>query len=272
MCRCLGASRPGYYQWVDRTPGPREKRSAAILVEIHKIMRETKQAYGVRRVHEELSDRGIPCSRGLVEALMKKHGIRAKRVRPYKKTTDSNHNELASPNKLARNFAPARPNEVWTSDITYLRTRNGWLYLCVWIDLFSRKVVGWSISTHMRASFVCAALQDALARRPGARPLVHSDRGSQYASKEFRTLLWRNKLKQSMSRKGNCWDNAPTESFFSTLKQELDVYELRTASVLRQEVFEYIEIFYNRRRLHSTIGYKTPEEVEKQYWSIDSAS
>lgn len=235
-------------------------------------MEDTKHRYGVRRVYQELLDRGIPCSRGLVERLMSENGIYPKRVRRFKKTTDSNHNELASPNRLGRNFTATRPNQVWTSDITYLRTKDGWLYLCVWIDLYARKIVGWSVSSHMRASFVCDALQNALNRRPGARPWVHSDRGSQYVSKEFRTMLWRNKLKQSMSRKGDCWDNAPTESFFSTLKLELDVYELKTAPLLRQEVFEYIEIFYNRQRLHSTIGYKTPEEVENVYWSAESAS
>lgn len=272
MCRCLGASRPGYYKWLERNPSPQRLRREFILANIKQIMHDTKQRYGVRRVHEELLTRGIRCSRGLVERIMAENGIQPKRVRRFKKTTDSNHGELPSPNKLQRNFTAARPDQVWTSDITYLRTKDGWLYLCVWIDLFARKVVGWSISPHMRASFVCAALQDALNRRPGARPWVHSDRGSQYASKEFRTMLWRNKLKQSMSRKADCWDNAPTESFFSTLKLELDVYELRTAAHLKKEVFEYIEIFYNRQRLHSTIGYKTPEEVEKKYWSVEAAS
>ncbi len=137
---------------------------------------------------------------------------------------------------------------------------------------YSRKVVGWSIANHMRASFVCEALQSALNRRPGTRPMVHSDRGSQYASEEFRKMLWKNKLLQSMSRKGDCWDNAPTESFFSTLKLELDVYLLKAAPELRQEVFEYIEVFYNRQRLHSTKGYRTPEGVEIEFWSLAAVS
>lgn len=235
-------------------------------------MEESKRTYGVRRVHQALRNRGFDCSRGLVENIMSKNDIRPKRIRRYKKTTDSNHSLIVAPNKLDRNFSPLKPNEAWTSDITYLRTTEGWLYLCVWIDLYSRKVVGWSIANHMRAALVCTALQDALSRRPGARPLVHSDRGSQYASAEFRTILWRHRLKQSMSRKGDCWDNAPTESFFGTLKQELDIYSLRSSATLREEIFEYIEIFYNRRRLHSSLGYKTPEEFDNEYWSVKAAS
>lgn len=272
MCRCLGASRPGFYKWLKRKPSHAEIRRNAILTEIKSVMSDTKNRYEVRRVHKELKARGSKCSKGLVEALMTKHGIHAKRVRRYKKTTDSNHGELVSLNTLDREFQPQRPDQVWTSDITYLRTREGWLYLCVWIDLFSRKIVGWSVANHMRASMVCTALQDALNRRPGASPLVHSDRGSQYASEMFRNLLRQEKLKQSMSRKGNCWDNAPTESFFGTLKQELDINQLRSAAGLREELFEYIEIFYNRKRLHSTLGYKTPEEVDSQYCSLLSAS
>lgn len=272
MCRCLDVKRPTYYKWTKRVTGPQETRRNLILEEIKKIMEQFKNRYGIRRVHKELKNRGYDCSKNLVADIMHENGIRAKRIKRFKKTTDSAHQEPISPNRLNRNFTTLAPNEVWTSDITYLRTKDGWLYLCVWIDLYSRKIVGWSIANHMRASFVCEALQSALNRRPGTRPMVHSDRGSQYASEEFRTMLWKNKLLQSMSRKGDCWDNAPTESFFSTLKLELDVYLLKTAPELRQEVFEYIEVFYNRQRLHSTNGYRTPEEVEIEFWSLAAVS
>lgn len=273
MCRALGACRQGYYQWLKRPPSNRETRRQLVLSEIKKIMTETKYRYGSRRVHEQLKLNGILCSRKVVASLMSKNGIFPKRVKRFKRTTDSNHNLRISKNRLKRKFTVSRPNQVWISDISYIRTTNGWLYLCIWMDLYSRKIVGWSIANHMRASLVCDALSDALRRRPGARPLVHSDRGSQYASKEFRRLLWHHKIKkQSMSRKGNCWDNAPAESFFSTIKQELDVVHLRSATILKQDVFEYIEVFYNRRRLHSTNGYKTPEEMENSYWSRKAAS
>lgn len=272
MCRCLGASRAGYYKWVKKSAGPRQTRRQVILLTIRGIAEQYKNRYGVRRVYKVLRNNGFKCSKNLVAKLMREHGIRPKRIRRFKKTTDSKHQEPVSPNWLNRDFKAPSPNDVWTSDITYLRTKDGWLYLCVWIDLFSRKIVGWSIANHMRASFVCEALQNALKRRPGARPMVHSDRGSQYASKEFRRLLWKNRLLQSMSGKGDCWDNAPAESFFSTLKLELDVYLLKTAPELRQEIFEYIEVFYNRQRLHSTNGYKTPEEIETEYWSFASVS
>jgi putative transposase len=272
MCRCLSVKRSTYYKWTRKVIGPQEIRRNLILQAIKQIMEQFKYRYGIRRVHEELKKRGYDCSKNLVADIMKKNGIRAKRIRRFKKTTDSSHKEPVSPNWLNRDFKTLAPNEVWTSDITYLRTKEGWLYLCVFIDLYSRKIVGWSIANHMRASFVCEALQSALDRRPGARPMVHSDRGSQYASGQFRTMLWNNRLLQSMSGKGDCWDNAPSESFFSTLKLELDVYLLKIAPELRQEVFEYIEIFYNRQRIHSTNGYRTPEEVENEFWSLLAVS
>jgi transposase InsO family protein len=243
-----------------------------LVAEILDVMLESRHTYGIKRVTAELKDRGFEVNHKRIERLMRVNNIRCKKARKFKKTTDSSHDFPASENRLKRRFNVDRPNRVWVSDITYLKTRDGWLYLCVWIDLFSRAVVGWSISPTLASSFVCDALTSALNRRPGARPLVHSDRGVQYASREFRTLLWLTKLRQSMSRKGDCWDNAVAESFFGTIKSELDPLGSMSAKQVRQAIFEYLELFYNRKRLHSTLGYKTPEEVEREYWSLKEVS
>jgi transposase InsO family protein len=266
----LEVSRQGYYSWAQ--DGIEDETDRVLVAEILDIMNETRYTYGIKRVTKELKDRGFHVNHKRVERLMKENNIGCKKARKFKKTTDSNHDFPASDDRLQRRFKVNRPDRVWVSDITYLKTRDGWLYLCVWIDLFSRKVVGWSISASLASRFVCDALAGALERRPGARPLIHSDRGVQYASKEFRTLLWRNKLRQSMSRKGDCWDNAVAESFFATIKSDLALSPSVSPKVVRQAVFEYIESFYNRKRLHSTLGYKTPEEVEKDYWSLTQAS
>lgn len=241
-------------------------------MEILDIMDETRWTYGIKRVTKALRDRGFLVNHKRVERLMKQHNIRARRKKKRRKTTDSNHDFPASEDRVKRWFDVSEPNKVWVSDISYLKTRDGWLYLCVWIDLFSRKVAGCSLSSSLTSSFICDALLSALERRPGARPTVHSDRGVQYASNEFRRLLWRNKLKQSMSRKRDCWDNAVAESFFGTLKSELDLSSSLSPAAVRQLIFEYIEIFYNRKRLHSTLGYRTPESVENEYWSVKEVS
>jgi transposase InsO family protein len=271
MCRCLGATRQGYYQWRER--GIEDEADAVIVNEIRDIMKESRETYGILRVTEELRDRGFHINHKRVERLMKKHNIRAKRVRKRKKTTDSNHKFPASEDRLQRRFdAVSEPNRAWVSDITYLKTRAGWLYLCVWIDLFSRRVVGWSLSSSLASSFVIDSLRAALNRRPGARPLIHSDRGVQYACHEFRRMLWRNKLRQSMSRKGDCWDNSVAESFFGTLKSELQLEPTLAPAEVRRIIFDYIEIFYNRKRRHSSLGYKSPLEVENKYWSLEEVS
>jgi transposase InsO family protein len=195
---------------------------------------------------------------------MRESGLRAKTARKYKATTDSNHALPVAPNLLERRFNVPAPNTAWVSDITYLWTRQGWLYLAVIVDLYSRKVVGWSLRERMTADLVCEALDAAVrARHPPPGLVFHSDRGSQYASKVFRRRLFRYRMKQSMSRKGNCWDNAVAESFFATLKKELvrnHVFATREAA--RSDVFEYIEVFYNRRRAHSLLGYETPTSYE----------
>lgn len=270
MCEVLGASRPGYYRWAKNDHHDESDR--VLVAEILDVMEEMRWTYGVKRMTAALKERGFHVNKKRVERIMKENDIRCKRRKKFKKTTDSNHDFPASEDRLKRRFKVTAPNRVWVSDISYLKTREGWLYLCVWIDLYSRRVVGWSISSSLATRFVRESLEAALNKRPGTRPLIHSDRGIQYASKEFRTLLWRRKLRQSMSRKGNCWDNAVAESFFSTIKSELPGLSSMSSKAARQAVFEYIEIFYNRKRLHSTIGYKTPEEVENKYWSLKEAS
>ena len=271
MCRTLGAVPQGYYAWVKK--GAIEDDSDRVMTEeIKDVMEESRFTYGIRRVTQALKDRGFHINKKRVERLMKENNIRCKKARKYKKTTNSNHKFPASEDRLKRRFTVSEPNRAWVSDITYLKTRDGWLYLCVWIDLFSRAVVGWSISNSLASGFVCDALMNALASHPGARPLVHSDRGIQYASVEFRRLLWRQKLRQSMSKKGDCFDNAVAESFFGILKTETDSTRNMPAAAVRELIFDYIEVFYNRKRLHSKLGYKTPAEVEEEYWSLTDAS
>jgi putative transposase len=270
MCRCLGANRPGYYRWAK--DDHHDESDLVILAEIKDVMNEVRWSYGVKRMTEALKDRGFHINKKRVERIMKEHNIRCRKARKKRKTTDSSHKFPASRNKLKRQFDVKAPNRVWVSDITYLRTRDGWLYLCTWIDLFSRRVVGWATSSSLASEFVTNSLELALSRRPGAKPLIHSDRGVQYASKNFRDLLKVHKLKQSMSRKGNCWDNACAESFFATIKSEAESFDQMTAKEAKQEVFEYIELFYNRKRKHSTLGYKTPAEVEEQYQALKAAS
>ena len=210
--------------------------------------------------NEELRSRGLPASKGRVERLMREHGIRAKHKRRYKATTDSKHGMPVAPNILDRNFTPSTPNQVWTSDITYLWTTEGWLYLAVVIDLFNREVVGWSIKPRMTVDIVTDALRMAWFRKKPPRGLIHhSDRGSQYTAGSFQDLLREYGMVCSMSRKGNCWDNAPTESWFGGFKNErIHGEPYVDQQKMREIVFEYIEVFYNRKRRHSTLGYQSP--------------
>ena len=262
LCRMLDVSVSGYRSW-RRGGKPERKRltDAQMLALIQAIHAEFKGAYGSPRMVKELRLRGYPASKGRVERLMQENGIKAKHKRRFKVTTDSKHNLPVAPNRLARNFTPDGPNMAWTSDITYLWTDEGWLYLAIVIDLFNREVVGWSLKPRMTADIVTDALTMAWFRRkPAAGLLHHSDRGSQYASHVFQAKLAEYGMICSMSRKGDCWDNAPTESWFGSFKNER-VYGERFEA--REEIkamaFEYIEVFYNRRRLHSTLGYKSPQ-------------
>ena len=263
MCEILGVSISGYRAW-KRGGAPDRKRltDSQMLALIRAIHAELKGAYGSPRMVRELRARGFSASKERVERLMRNNGIHARHKRRYKVTTDSKHTLPVAENLLARNFAPSAPNRVWTSDITYLWTEEGWLYLAIVLDLFNREVVGWSIKPRMTADLVTDALTMAWFRkRPAVGLLYHSDRGSQYASQAFQKKLGDYGMACSMSRKGNCWDNAPTESWFNSFKNER-THGLRyaTHAEMRAEAFEYIEVFYNRKRLHSTLGYKSPME------------
>ncbi len=261
MCEQLDVSISGYRAWKGGgTPERKRLTDAQMLTLIQAIHAELKGAYGSKRMVKELRDRGYSAGKERVERLMREHGIRARHKRRYKTTTDSKHGLPVAENLLDRNFTPTAPNQVWTSDITYLWTDEGWLYLAVVLDLFNREVVGWSLKPRMTVDIVTDALTMAWFRRRPAPGLIHhSDRGSQYASQAFQARLTEYGMTSSMSRKGNCWDNAPTESWFNSFKNER-VHGVRfaTRAEMKAEAFEYIETFYNRKRLHSTLGYKSP--------------
>ena len=264
ICDVLGVSPSAYYEWVGEQEAEHARRDAELRTRIQALFVDFKGRYGAPRIHGELAKEGARVSRKRVARLMRESGLRAKTAQKYKATTDSKHALPVAPNLLERRFDVPAPNTVWVSDITYLWTRQGWLYLAVIVDLYSRKVVGWSLRERMTADLVCEALDAAVrARRPPPGLVFHSDRGSQYASKVFRRRLFRYRMKQSMSRKGNCWDNAVAESFFATLKKELvRNHAFATRDAARSDVFEYIEVFYNRRRAHSLLGYETPTSYE----------
>ena len=222
LCGTLSVSTSGFYAWLSRPSSEQERRRLALLAEIRAVHAEFKQRYGSPRIHKELQARGMACSVNTVAKLMQDDGIRAKTVKKFKVTTDSKHTWPVADNLLDRQFNPSKPNEVWLGDITYIWTREGWLYLAAVEDLFSRMVVGWSMAEHMESRLVVDALEMAIARRlPEQGLLTHSDRGSQYASEHYQTVLLRHGIECSMSGKGQCWDNAPMESFFASLKKEL---------------------------------------------------
>jgi transposase InsO family protein len=270
MCSVLDVSISGYRAW-KRGGKPDRKRltDAQMLAMIRALHAELKGAYGSPRMVRELRQRGFTASKARVERLMRDNGIRARHKRRYKATTDSKHGLPVAPNLLDRNFTPSAPNEVWTSDITYLWTDEGWLYLAIVLDLFNREVIGWSMKPHMRADLVTDALTMAWFRRsPAAGVLHHSDRGSQYASDAFQDKLKAYGMICSMSRKGNCWDNSPTESWFNSFKNER-IHSVRYATheEMKAEVFEYIEVFYNRKRQHSTLHYRSPIQYLQRWMS-----
>jgi transposase InsO family protein len=260
-------SESGYHAWAARAPSAGEKRRAELVAAIEVIHAEVKARYGSPRMTRELKARGHACSENTVAELMREHGIRAKAPRRFVRTTDSNHRLPVAENVLARDFDPAGPNEAWCADMTYIPTGEGWLYLAVVEDLFSRMIVGWSMAETMTSRLVVDALEMALARRrPGAGLLAHSDRGSQYASDHYQRVLAAEGITCSMSEVGQCWDNAPVESFFGRLKCEIGPRELfATRDQARAELFEYLEVFYNRVRLHSSLGFLSPVEFERTY-------
>ena len=260
--KVLGVSRSGYYAWEQRKTSRHEEIDLELSNLIRQIFKEHRGRYGSPRVWEELKGLGWRVSRKRTERLMREQGLKAKRRRKRVKTTDSRHSLPVAENILNRDFRALYPGAKWVSDITYLRADSGWLYLTVIIDLWDRKVIGWSISEDLTAKSVCRALLMAVwNRQPGKDLIFHSDRGVQYCSEEFRRTLYRlcPAARQSMSRKGNCWDNACAESFFSTLKTELvELERRRNKNQIKTAVFEYIEIYYNRRRRHSALGYAIP--------------
>lgn len=250
--------------WLGRDTSAREIEDARLIDKIKGIYDAADGVYGVRRIHRQLLADGEKCSLNRVARLMRKSGLKAKRRHKYRVTTDSKHNLPVANNLLGREFFSAGPNEVWVSDITYIWTMEGWLYLAAVIDLHSRMVVGWSMGRRLDRSLVLDALSMAVGRRNPAPGLIHhSDRGSQYASNDYQTALSKHDMRCSMSRKGDCWDNAVAESFFSSLKTERVHHRLyRSRSDARRDIFEYIEMFYNRVRLHSTLGYVSPVQFE----------
>lgn len=265
MCQVLKVSRSGYYAWRGRPESKRDVENRGILENIKSAFKKSRKTYGSPRVHQQLVSEGETCSRGRVARLMSANGIRAKHRRKFVATTDSKHDLPVAENVLGRNFSVVEPNRVWASDITYIPTAEGWLYLAGVLDLCSRTAVGWSMGDSLERQLVMDALEMAYMRRqPGKGLIHHSDRGSQYASDDYRNLLKGYGMQMSMSRKGDCWDNAPMESFFGTLKKELVHHRrYRTREEARRDIFDYIEVFYNRKRLHSSLGYVSPAQYEQ---------
>jgi len=266
LCATLAVSRAGFYAWQGRPLAPHAQADERLGLEITTIHAESRQRYGSPRIHAELRARGHHTSRKRVARLMRHHHLAARRRRRYRVTTDSRHPFPVAPNVLARQFAQAAPDRAWVTDITYIPTGEGWLYLAVILDLCSRFVVGWAMSERITRVLTLDALEMALVRRrPGHGLLHHSDRGSQYASGDYQAVLDAAGIVCSMSRRGNCWDNAVAESFFATLKVELvhdATWETRAAA--RSALFEYVEVFYNGQRRHSSLGYLSPRAFEWQ--------
>jgi len=267
MCEALEVSASGYYAWASRPDSPTEQWRQELVGAIGEVHAEVEHRYGSPRMAAELKARGYECSENTVAELMREHGIRAKAPRRFVRTTDSNHRLPVAPNVLARDFDPSGPNESWCADITYIPTGEGWLYLAVVEDLFSRMVVGWSMAAAMDSRLVVDALEMAIRRRlPGEGLVAHSDRGSQYASDHYQRVLASGGIVCSMSEVGQCWDNAPVESLFGRLKCEIEPDEMfATRDQARAVLFEYLEVFYNRVRRHSSLGFLSPAEFERAY-------
>jgi putative transposase len=266
MCAVLGVSRSGYYAWRERPLSERKQSNTRLLLHIRAVYHASRRTYGSRRVYHELREQGIPCSRQRIARLMRQDGLRAVQRQRYKQTTRPNPRLPVAPNVLNRDFTAQRPNQKWVADFTYIPTAQGWLYLATVMDVFSRQIVGWSMSERQQTALVEDALQMALARRcPQTGLLHHSDRGSQYASHDYQKLLAKEHIQVSMSRSGNCYDNAMMESFFATLKTEWVDHRYATRAEARSAIFDYIERWYNRRRRHSSLGYLSPAVFEQRF-------
>ena len=265
MCRLLEVSRSGFYAWL-KSEDPKEVSDRQLLLLIREIFTQSRETYGSPRIYRELRIRKVTCDKARIERLMRENGITPPRKKKYRATTDSNHKNPVAPNVIARDFTSPAPNCRWVGDITYVWTWAGWLYLAVVLDLFSRRVVGWAMEPTLDTeSLTLRALHMAFESRMPPRGLInHSDRGTQYTSKAYRAALKARGIVCSMSRRGNCWDNAVAESFFATLKLDLIYREtFRTRREARQAIFDYIEVFYNRQRRHSYLGYLSPAEFEE---------
>lgn len=268
-CQVLEVSRSGYYGWSSRQsnsaePSPRARRHLELLEQVRLSFMRSRQRYGAPRITADLRSRGIAVCLNTVAKIMRESGLCARRRRRFvPRTTDSNHTCRVAPNRLKRQFNIDQINRVWVGDISYIPSKEGWLYLATLMDLCSRYIVGWAMSDHNNAELTCAALSMAIQRRrPGKGLICHSDRGSQYACNAYQRLLAENDLVCSMSRRGDCYDNAPKESFFATLKTELEIETFKTRKQAESEIFQFIEVFYNRKRLHSSLGYQSPEQFE----------
>jgi putative transposase len=266
LCRLAGVAASGFYAWLRRGPGRRAGEDAGLAGRIAAIFEASRRTYGSPRIHAELREDGVRIGRGRVARLMRRGGLTAARRRRVPRTTDSRHDHPVAPNLLGRNFAADRPDTVWLADISYIPTGEGWMYLAAVKDMATREIVGWSMADHLRGELARDALVMAIQRRQPPRGLIqHADRGVQYASKPYRAILARHGITQSMSRKGDCLDNAPMESFFGSLKNELvhrTTFPTREAA--RRAIFEYVEAFYNRRRRHSGLGFLTPAQAYEQ--------
>lgn len=267
MCRVLGVSRSGYYAWRRRPESRRSREDRRLQAKIRTIHRKNHRVYGSPRIHRELRSQGIRCGRKRVARLMREAGLRARQKRRFKATTDSKHSHPVAANLLEQQFEVVKPDTVWLGDITYIWTREGWLYLAAVMDLASRRIVGWAMGNRITSDLTLNALNMAIRqRRPSPGLIHHTDRGSQYACKAYRTALDSHGIVASMSRRGNCYDNAPMESFFHSLKVEL-IYgrRFRTRGEAQSAIFRYIEVFYNRQRLHSSLGYQSPSRWEQRH-------
>lgn len=272
MCRQLGLSASGYYAWEDRPVSRRQKGDETLIPKIKASHRRSRGTYGSPRIYDDLKEQGETIGRHRVARLMRENGVTARPLKRFRKTTDSNHDLPIAPNLLKRNFESDSLNKVWVGDITYIWTGSGWTYLAVIVDLFSRRVVGWALNDNMRAELVLKALEMAVGQRQNVSGLIfHSDRGSQYASQDYQAALKASGITPSMSRKGDCWDNAVAESFFATIKRELvsKRYWLNLKAA-RLAIHEYIEAFYNGRRKHSTNGNLSPVEYERRFGNRDA--
>ena len=265
MCKILRISRSRYYGWLKNSSSDKAKIDIILLQRIKDVFVEGRMLYGTRKIKHRLEQRGVVISRKRIARLMQVGGLQRKTKRKFRVTTNSKHGLSISPNLLKRQFHVTAPNHVWAGDITYIPTQNGWLYLATVMDLYSRKIVGWSMDTNMKASLVNNAITMAIWQRRPAKGLIwHSDRGSQYCAKSHREILKDHGIVQSMSRKGDCWDNATSESFFSILKRELvELSNFVNQKEASAAIFEYIEVFYNKIRAHSTVGYLAPIEFEE---------